>query len=51
MASVSEQQQPVSERRKRIVILGICSMSLLIVGLAKEEMLVEIDCIACISGD
>ena len=34
MASVSEhQQQPVPERRKRLVILGICSMSLLIVGL------------------
>jgi EmrB/QacA subfamily drug resistance transporter len=33
VASVSEQQQPVPERRKRLVILGICSMSLLIVGL------------------
>ena len=33
MASVSEHLQPVPERRKRLVILGICSMSLLIVGL------------------
>jgi EmrB/QacA subfamily drug resistance transporter len=33
VTSVSEQQQPVPERRKRLVILGICSMSLLIVGL------------------
>jgi EmrB/QacA subfamily drug resistance transporter len=33
VASVSEQHQPVPERRQRLVILGICSMSLLIVGL------------------
>jgi EmrB/QacA subfamily drug resistance transporter len=29
----SHHQQPVPERRKRLLILGICSMSLLIVGL------------------
>ncbi len=33
MASVGEQQQPVPERRMRLLILVICSMSLLIVGL------------------
>ncbi|HWD75785.1 MAG TPA: MFS transporter [Solirubrobacteraceae bacterium] len=33
MPLVNEQQQPVPERRTRLVILGICSMSLLIVGL------------------
>jgi EmrB/QacA subfamily drug resistance transporter len=33
VASVGEQQQPVPERRMRLLILVICSMSLLIVGL------------------
>ncbi len=31
-AAAEHQQQPVPERRRRLVILGICSMSLLIVG-------------------
>ncbi len=31
-AAIEQHQQPVPERRKRLVILGICSMSLLIVG-------------------
>ncbi len=33
MATVTEHLQPVPDRRRRLVILGICSMSLLIVGL------------------
>ncbi len=33
MATVSEHLQPVPDRRRRLVILVICSMSLLIVGL------------------
>jgi EmrB/QacA subfamily drug resistance transporter len=33
VTSASEEHQPVPERRKRLIILGICSMSLLIVGL------------------
>ena len=31
--AAEHQQQPVPERRRRLIILGICSMSLLIVGL------------------